>query len=105
MRLLANLGARYYYDTDDLNPASEDNDTFWMYEFNSAAVFGPFAGFAFPALEIIFNGIDGDYNHVSLLPQLILSANRHHELKVAGLVGLTDDGEDYGARFQLTGRF
>jgi hypothetical protein len=105
MRLLGNLGARYYYDTDDLNPASEADDTFWIYELNGAAVFGPFGGFAFPAAELLINGIDGDYLSVSLLPELILSASAHLELKLAGVIGLTDDGEDYGARFQLTGRF
>ena len=103
MRLLGNLGARYYYDTDDLNP--QGDDAFWLFEVNTAVVFKPWLGRIYPAAELIYHTIDLEFNQLSLMPELIVPATSFLELKVGGVIPLTSDGEQWGARFQLTGRF
>lgn len=103
IQLIGKLGARYYWDTDDLNP--NGGDTFWRVEAEGAAIFKPWAGFIYPAVELLYRSIKADYIELPVAPQLIFAVHPAVEIKVGGVFGLTDDGEQLGARFRLTGRF
>jgi hypothetical protein len=103
IHVLGKLGARYYFDSDDLNPVG--GDEFWLFEGDAAAVFKPWYGRIYPAVELLYRGIETDYVELSLVPELILAASASVDVKVGGLVGLTNDGEQWGARLQLSGRF
>jgi hypothetical protein len=106
LTLVGQLGVRYYYISDDLNPAGEsDGDVFTHYEAFMAGVFDPWKSNVFPVLEVAFTGDLHKYNSVLAVPEVIWAVNTHLELKAGITVGLPDDGERIGFRVQGTLRF
>lgn len=101
---LVNLGGRYYYKSDDLNPAGND-DVFAFMDASVAFVYDPSLGWVYPALELIYQGDLGSYNTFRLDPQLIFPVSQNLELKAGGGIGLTSDGESWQARLQAVIRY
>ena len=106
-RFAANLGARYYFKSDDLNPAdtSTSGSVFWLVEASFAAIYHPWKAPVFPVAELLYQGVISDYNSVLFVPEIIYAINSHVELKAGAPIGLTGDGESFGGRFQITTRF
>ena len=106
LTLVGHLGFRYYYISDDLNPAGQsDGDVFAHYEAFMAGVFDPWKTNVFPVLEVAFTGDLHKYNSVIVVPEVIWAVNTHLELKAGITVGLPDDGERIGFRVQGVLRF
>jgi hypothetical protein len=105
-RFVANAGARYYFKSDDLNPAGTgSDDVFCLSDISVAAIYHPWACPVYPVAELVYNGNFSDYNSVLFVPEVIWAACRNFELKAGMTVGLTGDGESIGTRFQATVRF
>ncbi len=106
LTLVGHLGVRYYYISDDLNPAGQsDGDVFTHYEAFMAGVFDPWKANVFPVLEVAFTGDLHKYNSVLVVPEVIWAVNTHLELKAGVTLGLPDDGERIGFRVQGVLRF
>ena len=101
--LIANAGVRYYWESDDLNPAGDD--VFAQADLSVAGVFNPFHHTVYPVLELIYAGDFGGYNSILVVPEIIWPLNSHFELKAGVTIGLTSDGERVGARVQGVVRF
>jgi hypothetical protein len=105
-RFAANAGARYYYKSDDLNPAGpSSSDRFWQTDISAAAIYHPWTPPVFPVAELVYNGDFSDYHSVLFVPEVIFGICRNFELKAGAPIGLTGDGESIGGRFQGTFRF
>ena len=106
-RFVANLGTRYYFTSDDLNPSdsSISGDQFFLLEASFAAIYHPWKAPFFPVAELVYQGVISDYNSVLFVPEIIYAINSHLELKAGAPIGLTGDGESFGGRFQITTRF
>ena len=106
LTLVGHLGARYYFVSDDLNPAGNAaGDVFTLAEGFVAGVFNPWDNKIVPVLELAYTGDFGKYNSVLLVPEIIWPVSKHFELKAGGTFGLTSDGERIGARVQAVVRF
>lgn len=93
-QLLINAGIRYYFDTDDLHPRGIDA---WVWaDIKSAIVFKPLIWHVRPAIELTYLGGFNDYNSVSLIPELIIQLVDNVSLKLGGILGLTNDGNQGG---------
>lgn len=99
VRLLGNLGFRYYWESDDLNPAGDD--TFGAADLKGAAVFQPWGGKLYPVLELTYLGDFGNFNVISLHPELIYPITDQVQLKAAVPIGLGGDGSQIGVSGQL----
>ena len=105
-RFLANAGARYYFKSDDLNPEGADSsDEFYLSDFSVAAIYHPWKCPVFPVAELVYQTTFGDYNSLLFVPEVIVGVCRNFEFKAGVPIGLTSDGESFGARFQATTRF
>ena len=106
LTLVGHLGARYYFVSDDLNPAGNAaGDVFTLAEGFVAGVFNPWNNRLVPVLELLYTGDFGKYNSVTVVPEIIWPVSKHFELKAGGTFGLTSDGERIGARVQAVVRF
>ena len=105
-RFLANAGVRYYFNSDDLNPEGTGSSDRWtLGEFSVAAIYHPWKCPVYPVAELVYQTSFGSYNSIEFVPELIWAACRNFELKAGVPIGLTDDGESFGGRFQATLRF
>ena len=103
---IANVGGRYYYQSDDLNPgADDDDDVFLFMDASAAVVYELCAQRVYPALELVYQGDLDTYNNIHLDPQVIFPICSNFELKAGAGVGLNDDGERWFARLQGALRF
>jgi len=103
VRLLGNLGFRYYWESDDLYPGGDD--TFGAADLKAAAVFPPWHGTLFPVLELTYLGDFGDLNVAALHPELIHRVNDKLQLKGAVPIGLGGDGSRIGLSAQISWMF
>ena len=104
--LVGHAGARYYFESDDLNPAGNDEgDIFTHFDGFIAGVFNPWDNKLVPVLEVLYSGDFGKYNSVTVVPEIIWPINKHFELKAGATFGLTSNGERVGARVQAVLRF
>lgn len=102
-RLLVNAGIRYYIETDDLHP---DNKNSWTWaDIKTAMVFSPWGEYVQPVFEITYLGDFGNYNAIAMVPQLIFPLGKSLSLKLGGILGLTDDGNQSGAVGSLSYSF
>lgn len=102
-QLLVNAGIRFYHDGDDLNPENKDSWT-WA-DIKTAVIFGKWGENAQPIIEITYLGNFSGYNELAFMPELILSLSDSVSLKVAGIIGLGEDGNQSGAVSSLSLRF
>ncbi len=101
--LLGNLDVTYYITSDDLHPGGGDS---WMLtQLSAAVVFRPWEARIYPAVELILSSDFSSYNTAMIVPEVIIPACKNFEFKVGATLGLTDLGEDYGARVQSVFRF
>ena len=106
LTLVGHFGARHYIQSDDLNPAGNDEgDVFTLWEGFVAGVFNPWDSKLVPVVELLYTGDFGKYNSVMVVPEVIWPINKHFELKAGGTFGLTSNGERIGARVQAVVRF
>ena len=102
-QLLLNAGLRYYFDADDLHPRGPDE---WLWaDIKGAVVFKPWNQYVRPVLELTYLGGFNDYNSVSLMPELIIQVAETASLKVGGIVGLTNHGNQHGFTSELSFSF
>ncbi len=101
LSLFGNLRVDVFFDTDDLNPSSPDNN-FVLAGANLALRYDRLHRLVFPALEISYtDDLDG-YHNLLLVPELLLSATPHFQFKFGVPLQLTGDGEEFGAKFQVS---
>lgn len=102
-QLLLNAGIRYYFDADDLHPRGSDR---WVWaDIKGAVVFKPWNQYVRPVLELTYLGGFNDYNSVSLMPELIIQFADNASLKLGGILGLTDHGNQHGVTGELSVSF
>jgi hypothetical protein len=105
-RFAANVGARYYNKSDDINPSGPgSSDRFWLGDVSFAAIYHPWDYPIYPVGELVYQGNFGDYHSLLAVPELVWAACRNFELKVGVPIGLTGEGESFGGRLQATLRF
>ena len=97
--VLANLGARYYFDSDDIYPGG-NKDGFLALDLRAAVLFSPWHQL-YPVIELTYLGDLSDLNQLSLIPQLLLSLGNHLELKAGAVVGLGGTGNQLGGLAQM----
>jgi len=100
-QIIANLGLRYYTDSDDLHPGA--NDSFPALDARVAAIFSPW-GMVHPAMELTYLGDFSDLNQFSLVPQLLLPYG-DMTFKAGAEIGLGGNGNELGAVLQASFRF
>lgn len=102
-QLLLNAGIRFYFDADDLHPRGPDE---WLWaDIKGAVVFKPWGQYVRPAVELAYLGGFNDYNSLSLTPQLIIQVAESASLKLGGIVGLTNHGNQSGLTSELSFSF
>ena len=102
--IFATLEYRYYYDTDDINPANDESTSFniinmtgaWMWKQNSAL---------YPVAEVMYSTNLDNYHALSIVPEMIYSVNSAIDVKLGAPIGISSDADKYGVRFGLTARF
>jgi len=104
LTLLGNVNVAYYISSDDLHP-DNDGDTWALTTISAAGVFHPWEARVYPTLELVYNTDFGSYNAVTVVPEVIIPVCRNFEFKLAGVFGLTTDGEQFGGRFEGVFRF
>lgn len=105
-RFLVNAGARYYFKSDDMNPAGPGpNDRFWHTDISAAAIYRAWETPVFPVAELVYNGDFSSYHSVLAVPEVIFGICPNFEVKLGVPIGLTGDGEQIGGRLQGTLRF
>ena len=106
VRLIGNLGGRYYFLTDDLNPTGEEDD-FFMLEAKGAVIWEGWHPKLFPALELTYAGIytDDGYHNLTIAPELLMPLGKRFGLKLGAPIGITDEAADWGVELQLSGQF
>ncbi|WP_457673725.1 hypothetical protein [Thiolapillus sp.] len=100
-QLIANLGLRYYTDSDDLHPAGDDS--FPALDAKVGAIFSPW-GMVHPAVELTYLGDFSDLNQFSLVPQ-VLVPYKDFTFKAGAEIGLGGNGNELGAVLQASFRF
>jgi hypothetical protein len=107
--VVANLGGRYYWDSDDIYVDNPDDDIFWLVDASLALVYNTRDSesgvWVYPALELVYQGDLGDYNKFEIVPQLIVPLGKHLDVTTGVGVGLANDGPDYVAHFNINLRY
>ena len=107
--LVANLGGRYYWDSDDIYIDNPDDDIFWLADASLALVYNPRVPdskvWAYPALELVYQGDLGDYTKFEIVPQVVVPLGKHFDVTTGVGIGLADDGPDYVAHFNVNFRY
>lgn len=103
--VIGNLGGRYYWDSDDINPNDNDNDEFWLLDASAALVYAPQDAWVYPVLEVVYQGEFSDYNNLQVVPQVIFSLCSHFDLNLGLSIGLLGDGPSFEGRAQMTLRY
>lgn len=102
-QLLVNAGMRYYFKADDLEPRGRDS---WAWaDIKGAVVFKPWNRYMQPVLELSYLGGFDDYNSVSLMPELIFPVAETVSVKLGGILGLTNDGNQGGVMGEVSVTF
>jgi hypothetical protein len=103
--LVANLGGRYYWDSDDIYIDNPDDDVFWLADASLALIYKPQNFWAYPSIEMVYQGDLGDYTKFEVVPEVIIPLGRHFDLNAGVGIGLADDGPDYEGRVELNFHF
>lgn len=102
--MIGNLGGRYYWDSDDIHP-NDGSDQFFLWDVSAAFVYAPQNAWAYPVIELVYQGSISDYNSVQIVPQVVVPIGEHIDVNAGVSIGLVDDGPSTDARLQLTMRF
>ncbi len=103
-QVAGNLGGRYYWESDDLNPGGS-SDSFALAEASGALVYHPGDFFAHPALEVNYRGDLATYNPIWLVPQVLIPICSNSGLKIGVPFRVTNDGERFGVNAHLVFQF
>jgi hypothetical protein len=103
MTAIGNLNLNIYGDTDDLNPSDDGVDFPWL-EVKGALVFNDY-GRVKPVIEAIMSSNLSKYFAFSLSPELLYSPGDSWDIKLGAPFRLTEDGQKYAARLEVTHRF
>jgi len=101
---VGNIGGRYYWDSDDIHPNSE-NDAFFLIDASAAFIYAPSGAWVYPAIEAVYQGDVSDYNSLQIVPQVIIPIGSNIDLNAGVSVGVLDDGPSTEGRLQLNVRF
>lgn len=102
--LIGNLGGRYYWDSDDIHP-NDGNDIFFLLDASAAFVYAPHNAWAYPMIELVYQGSFTDYNSLQIVPQVVVPIGEHIDINAGISLGILDDGPSTDARLQMTLRF
>ena len=102
---IGNLGGRYYWDSDDLHPKNEDHDKFWLLDCSAAILYAPSCAWAFPGLEVVFQGDLDGYNSLMVVPEIIIPLGPYIDISSGVGLGIGDDGPSLESRLQLILRY
>jgi|GEM_PF-1820954 len=103
MTALGNFVLNIYGNTDDLNPSNDGVNFPWL-EVNGALVFNGY-GKVKPAIEALTSSNLTKYFAFSLSPELLYSAGDSWDIKLGAPFRLTEDGQKYAARLEVSHRF
>ncbi len=105
--VVANLGGRYYWDSDDIYIDNPDDDIFWLMDASLALVCKPgdSRAWAYPILEFVYQGDLGDYTKIEIVPQVVIPLGKHFDITTGAGIGLADDGPDYVGHFNVNFRY
>src|SRR5207249_287096 len=98
-----NLGGRYFWISDDLHP--KGGDKWFYYEPRAAIICKALGKRFFPVAEVMYQGDANRYNSVSVVPEIIVLPWKHLQFKAGFPIGLTSDGQDWGATFEAGLKF
>ena len=98
-RLLANIGLRFYWDSDDIY-AGGNKDSFAAADLKAAVVFSPWK-MIYPVIEATYLGDFSDLNQFAILPELLWPIGKHLQLKAGATVGLGGTGNQFGGQAQM----
>lgn len=101
--LLLNLGARLYFDSDDLHPRGDDS--FGLADARAAFIYNALSKRFFPAGELAYQGDLTGYNSLSIIPEFVVMVCPHFELKAGFPIGISGDGQRWGATVQAGIKF
>ncbi len=101
--LLANLGVRYYWDSDDIYPGG-NKDSFLVADLRGAVIFSPW-GPVHPVVELTYLGDLSDFNQFTLLPELLWPVGDQVDLKGGVTLGLGSTGSEYGGQAEIAVHF
>jgi len=102
--LIGNLGGRYYWESDDIHP-NDGSDVFLLMEVSATVVYNPYNAWAYPMLELAYQGSFSDYNSLVVVPQVVVPMGEHADVNLGVALGLLDDSPSTDARVQVTLRF
>ena len=103
--VVTNLGGRYYWDSDDLNPNNQDDDKFWLLDASGSLIYTPQDAWLYPVLEIVYQGEFDNYNNLQVVPQIIIPVCSHFDLNLGVSIGILDDGPSLEGHAQMTLRY
>lgn len=101
---IGNLGGRYYWESDDIHPYG-GSDQFFLLDASAAFVYSPQNAWAYPMIELVYQGSFTDYNSLQIVPQVIVPVGEHLDINAGISLGILDDGPETDARLQMTLRF
>lgn len=103
-RFIGNLGGRYYYDSDDMNPG-RGSDKFFLIDTSVAFIYAPRGTWIHPMIEGVYQGNFTEYNSLQIVPQLLVPLGSHLDLNAGVSLGLLDDGPSTEGRLLMTLRY
>ena len=101
---IGNLGGRYYWESDDIHP-NDGSDVFFLMDASVAFVYAPQDAWAYPMIELVYQGSFTDYNSLQVVPQVVIPVGEHLDINAGVSLGVLDDGPSTDARVQMTLRF
>ena len=101
---IGNLGGRYYWESDDIHP-NDGSDIFFLIDASVAFVYAPPNAWAYPMIEVVYQGSVTDYNSLQVVPQVVVPIGEHLDVNAGVSLGVLDDGPSTDARVQMTLRF
>lgn len=103
---VGNLGIKYLWESDDLNP-SGSGDAYWEMNLGAALIYAPENAWIYPAVELIYDMQihPGSYSALMIVPEVIIPMGERFDLSAGVGIGLLDGGPETDARIALTARF
>ena len=103
--LAANLIGDYYFQSDDLNPSSNDSDDFFFLNFTTALFYNDLHPKILPGFELLYTESFEEYRNLSIVPEVLFPMCRFADLKIAVPLRLAGDGRKYGFNFEMSLKF
>ncbi len=103
-KVFATLEYRYYWDTDDINPANDNGTSFNIINLSGAWVWQSSAALS-PVVELMYSTDVKSYHALSVVPEVIYTINPAVDIKLGAPIGISSDADTYGVRLGVTTRF